>query len=755
MTFLQMSFSGTILILVIALIRKLLFSRLPKQTFLFLWGIALLRLLAPISVPADFSVYSLANRSNLVREETDQALPTVHLLAKEGEPVLKEPPKHVSAEPKERNIPYVKILWFLGAVCGLAFFSMVWLRCRWDQKTSVPVENPYVKGWLKAHPLRRTVEVRQSDRITAPMTCGIFRPVILMPRRMDWEREEELHYILLHEYIHIRHFDMLWKLCLAAALCIHWFNPGVWLMYFLCNQDLEFACDEEVVRCSGREFRSAYALTLIHMEERKSGISALYSHFSGHAAQKRITAIMKMKKRTVPAVVLAGVLVLGTGAVFATSAKEELQELPRRTKRAEEAVTKLLSADYTEGEIQWLLSLWPQDYQEMTVAEYRQKIWEKEDESSTGMLLADRFSKEEWAFEMENPREAEALNGFLDYFYRIFEPLTAESEAARDTSVWAMSDVVNDSDTANFEGDFHVEILEADKLRVEEYYRAYCAVAEGMETILDGWTEEELLDEKGMNARLQERMEGLLGEWNSENLRFQIGGWVYRPPEDTAAEETRAEPIPDDTEERQYPPGTEEDYASLLELMVPGYQEQSLEEFNRTVLNWCNEDYERMERVMIDTGTNGRRVFLTEEEAAFVEKSVLFSAMENGQMVRSLHTGQAEEDPCLDGRLPDRVIEENGMAAWASLFYRFSWHIEDKRAVTVGTRDAHVGGMLAEVRKYWETADIEDLLRMTENEVEACLAGLAEESSGDGVTIQVQREDIFWETMDERFLERG
>ena len=52
MSFVEMSFSATVLILIIMLLRKFLLDRLPKRAFLILWGIALLRLLVPVSVPS-------------------------------------------------------------------------------------------------------------------------------------------------------------------------------------------------------------------------------------------------------------------------------------------------------------------------------------------------------------------------------------------------------------------------------------------------------------------------------------------------------------------------------------------------------------------------------------------------------------------------------------------------------------------------------------------------------------------------------
>ena len=137
--------------------------------------------------------------------------------------------------------------------------------------------------WLKRHPLRRTVRVRQSDRISAPLTYGVLKPVILLPKEMDLTESRQLEYILLHEYIHIRRLDSVRKMVMVSALCVHWFNPFVWLMYILFNRDMELACDESVVQKSGTTSRRDYAKTLISMEEKKSMALPLCNSFSQNA----------------------------------------------------------------------------------------------------------------------------------------------------------------------------------------------------------------------------------------------------------------------------------------------------------------------------------------------------------------------------------------------------------------------------------------------------------------------------------------
>ncbi len=62
MSLAQMSFSGAVMILAVVVIRVVALHMLPKKAFLMLWGVVLVRLLVPYSLPSAFSVYSLVGR---------------------------------------------------------------------------------------------------------------------------------------------------------------------------------------------------------------------------------------------------------------------------------------------------------------------------------------------------------------------------------------------------------------------------------------------------------------------------------------------------------------------------------------------------------------------------------------------------------------------------------------------------------------------------------------------------------------------
>lgn len=321
MSLLQMSIAGAVMILAIVVIRALAVNRLPKKTFLALWGVVLLRLFIPFSLQSVVSIYSLMGwqrtSAGITENGTGGGFAGL-FLGNEATRIAQE-----SASALPLGISIWKIIWIAGMlICALVFIT-AYIRCFREFQMSLLVDNDMSQSWLKEHKLRRTISIRQSDRISSPLTFGVLHPVILMPKKTDWGNEDELKYVLEHEFVHIKRFDILSKLALIAAVCLHWFNPFVWIMYVLANRDIELCCDETVVCRFGRETRASYARVLISMEETKSGFVPLCSHFSKNAIEERITAIMKTKKTTIISLVVAFVLVVGIVAIFATSAQKE------------------------------------------------------------------------------------------------------------------------------------------------------------------------------------------------------------------------------------------------------------------------------------------------------------------------------------------------------------------------------------------------------------------------------------------------
>ncbi len=326
----QRSLQGGILILAILLIRSLWLDRLPKRTFPILWTVALARLLMPFSFSSGLSLYTLLQilQPRTMPEQATGA-------AVEGATMTGALPVWTVAEEPGLDLPVLAsghrlevlwVIWWVGVILMALFFVSAYLWSLWNFRRALPVENEQVQQWLDRCGRRRKglvgrIEIRQWDQTLAPLTYGCLHPVILLPQKALWDGGQELEFILQHEFMHIRHYDGVLKLVMTAVLCMHWFNPLVWIMCRVMNQDIELACDEAVLRSFGEPAKAKYAMALIGMEEKKRILLPFYSGFSKNAIEERISLIMKYKKIKYAKTAVSSVLVVLVALVFATSAK--------------------------------------------------------------------------------------------------------------------------------------------------------------------------------------------------------------------------------------------------------------------------------------------------------------------------------------------------------------------------------------------------------------------------------------------------
>ena len=320
MNIVQMSVQAGVLIAAIGAVRAIALYRLPKTSFLALWGVAVARMLIPFSLKSQWSIYNLFGR-----QVKGAAIPEggyVTVWAGQAAMPLE------SAAP---SIPPLQALW-LGGMAVLVFvFAVLLVRNYRALRGAVPVEDhAVITKWREEHRLFRPLRIVRSDKVSSPLSVGILRPRIIFPQEMALDQEQTLCYVLAHEYFHIRRFDTLWKLLALCAACIHWFNPLAWVMLILFNRDLELSCDEMVLRHFGGMERASYAHSLIDMAERRRSFSIIHCCFSKNAVEERIIAIMKYKKTSVLAILLALVLVAGMTTAFATGAvpKDNDSSLP-------------------------------------------------------------------------------------------------------------------------------------------------------------------------------------------------------------------------------------------------------------------------------------------------------------------------------------------------------------------------------------------------------------------------------------------
>lgn len=362
MSLVQMSLSAALMIVAIIILRALTIERFPKKTFLVLWWIALLRLLIPFSIPSVMSFYSWFD-PNLptVVEQSSAMESTFEPVLDDSSETMENTTQFEMTPIPDTDIEYVEVkpsksfseiffdmlpvIWGVGIGVIAAFFGINYWKGIREFRMSLPVENEFVDEWLSSHQLRRNITIHQYDCIHTPLTYGIFRPVILLPKESLEQSPSTLNFILTHEWVHIRRFDCVTKILLTAALCIHWMNPLVWVMYLLFNRDIELSCDETVLHLLGRNRRSDYALALIDMEEQKGGFASFASGFGRNAIEERIRAIMKMKKASLITILAAVVVVACVSILFATSAKNNPIDTELPSSESETVSDKILTDD--------------------------------------------------------------------------------------------------------------------------------------------------------------------------------------------------------------------------------------------------------------------------------------------------------------------------------------------------------------------------------------------------------------------------
>lgn len=322
----DMSRSAGMIIVVVLLVRILL-KRFPKFISYLLWSVVLFRLLCPVTLESGFSpvpglepmFHGYAPGENALPAggadapagthtggtaagtdvpETDQAVP-----AQTGpEEYAGVAPAQI---PPEGNSRAVKVSWqdlllLYGKYVWIAGFGIMLLYCvvstvRLRKRVSVSI------------PLKGNIYI--ADAGISPFVMGVFHPRIYLPEGLSGKEQE---YIILHEQFHIRRFDHVVKPVAFAALCIHWFNPLVWVAFLLFCRDMEMSCDEAVVKKMGEGIRADYSVSLLALSTKQRIPGGLPVDFGEGDTKGRIRnlAAFRKTKGGVLAALVTGVVIL-------------------------------------------------------------------------------------------------------------------------------------------------------------------------------------------------------------------------------------------------------------------------------------------------------------------------------------------------------------------------------------------------------------------------------------------------------------
>ena len=355
--------TSSALILALLALRRLFRKVLSRRAQYALWGLVLLRLLVPASLPAaEFSLLTAAEPvvSGLEGQALYLSPSRVTLTAPEG-PLpsyrSEEDPKIVLGLPSENSVysytnsqqvvheveyawqivlaDQLPPIWYGGMAvmaCWLVLSNLLFWRKLRRARRPYPVEGSPRRVYL--------VE----EGLPSPCLFGLFRPAIyLTPAAL--QSPDRLRHVLAHEETHARHLDPLWSLLRAVCLTVYWFDPLVWWAALASRTDCELACDEGALRRLGEAERVPYGRTLLSLiPVRKAPANPLLSATTMTAGKRqlkdRITRVAENPVYLGRALFAAVALAALVCAVTFTGAKTPAPE-PARFHDVDEAVSTL------------------------------------------------------------------------------------------------------------------------------------------------------------------------------------------------------------------------------------------------------------------------------------------------------------------------------------------------------------------------------------------------------------------------------
>lgn len=274
LTLLSLTLSGSLLCMLLLLLRPVTGNRVPRAVSYYLWLAVLLRFLIPFGYsvalpqppqPAQEPV----RQETILPERQDQGDTQTAPITPPSEPVTVDGPE--TTQPSAPAFPLLGVLVFLWLAVGAGFFLWhIAAYARFSHRVRASLAPPKAEALALFEGLghSRRVRLAQSVQVNAPMLLGLLHPVIVLPQGGPPLPPQALAAALRHELTHARRWDICYKWLVVLVASLHWFNPLVHWMGRRIALDCELSCDEAVVRALAPEQRMAYGDMLLLLAAR-------------------------------------------------------------------------------------------------------------------------------------------------------------------------------------------------------------------------------------------------------------------------------------------------------------------------------------------------------------------------------------------------------------------------------------------------------------------------------------------------------
>ena len=366
----HMAWSAVFIILIVTAAR-LLIGKFSRSACYALWGIVALRLIFPVMLPSDFSVFGALRqigvsvphsgdeKIGLMQADYNTEPAYINSLDKAGESGIAKDEASEGKSSKD-NASEGKIAKAETDRSEIAKNENDKSKTVKDETIAVSAKTQTMRdifAFFAKQPMQETQEsfiyiwligmafmssyfvasyivlkrklrfatrlrnnIFESEQVDSPFVFGIFCPKIYLPYNMA---AKDRLYILRHENYHIKRKDYIVKWFAFMLLAVYWFHPLVWAAYILMNRDMELSCDEYVLRDSAACARKEYSALILSFARQRGSFPSAALAFGKGNARKRIKNVLQYKKKTAFSVTVAVALLLAIAAICLTDADTE------------------------------------------------------------------------------------------------------------------------------------------------------------------------------------------------------------------------------------------------------------------------------------------------------------------------------------------------------------------------------------------------------------------------------------------------
>lgn len=291
---LNISIIGSFTGLFVLALRRI--KKLPRFAVYVLWGIPLLRLWIPFGIANRLSLFNLISKFTTKTVVIHRGLPELSFTnsimgAKSYFPI------EYKTNLLAKIFEIASVIWVIVAMAAILSSVLLYILTKSALKNAEHVKDSIYK----------------SDKISAPAVYGIFRPKIIIPSSIS---DSDIDYIIMHEMVHIKRKDNLFRVLAVITACIHWFNPLIWIFIKYFFTDMELACDAKVVRKIGKNQVKEYANAVLLCAYQRTYYA---SAFGTAKTRLRIENILSYKKLSLLSTVYFFALIAAIAVVLLTN----------------------------------------------------------------------------------------------------------------------------------------------------------------------------------------------------------------------------------------------------------------------------------------------------------------------------------------------------------------------------------------------------------------------------------------------------